>query len=114
MNCAYATSTDGWTWDWHGTVLEGHPGEWDARRARLTTILPDGRSAHDSRVTEAENWFERTGIAVLAGGRYFSTGEPVAGARDLEALALPGGGYRIHYEARLPDESHEPRTERIV
>jgi hypothetical protein len=114
MNCAYATSTDGWTWDWRGPVLERRPGEWDALGARLTTILPDGRAAHDSRVTEAENRFDPTGIAVPAGGRYFSTGEPVADARDLEALALPGGGYRIHYEARLPDESHELRTERIV
>ena len=34
MNSAYATSLDGLTWDWHGTVLEGRSGEWDsARRA---------------------------------------------------------------------------------
>jgi hypothetical protein len=28
-------------------------------------------------------------------------------------VALPEGGYRIWYEAPLPDESHELRTERI-
>ena len=33
MNTAYATSADGLDWDWHGTVLEGRPGEWDARAA---------------------------------------------------------------------------------
>lgn len=37
---------------------------------------------------------------VLSDGRY------------LDALPLPGG-YRIWYEARLPDASHELRTERI-
>jgi hypothetical protein len=44
MSSAYATSDDGWTWDWHGTVLSGRPGTWDARGARLTCVLPDGRA----------------------------------------------------------------------
>src|SRR4029450_2641365 len=26
---AYATSADGWTWDWHGPVLSARPGRWD-------------------------------------------------------------------------------------
>jgi hypothetical protein len=37
----YATSGDGLTWQWHGTVLSGRTGEWDARGARVTTVLPD-------------------------------------------------------------------------
>jgi hypothetical protein len=48
------------------------------------------------------------------GGRYVSTGDPVADVRYLEALPLPGGGYRIFYEARLDDETHELRTELCV
>ena len=111
MNSAYATSTDGLTWDWHGTVLEGRPGEWDARGARLCTILPDGRAAYDGRASAEENWFERTGLALPDGGRYVSTGDPVADVRYLEALPLPEGGFRIFYEARLEDETHELRTE---
>jgi len=35
-------------------------------------------------------------------------------ARYLDVLPLPGGGVRISYEARLPDESHELRTELVA
>ena len=117
MNTAYATSDDGITWTWHGTVLSGRSGEWDARGARLTTVLPDGRAAYDGRRNAAENWFERSGIAAPTGdGSELAAvpGTPVTDVRYLDALALPGGGYRIFYEFRLPDESHELRTELVV
>ena len=115
MNTAYATSDDGLEWQWHGTVLEGRPGKWDARGARLTCVLPDGRAAYDGRRTAEENWFERTGLArrtARPGGLEHAAEEPVADVRYLEAVPLPDGGHRIWYEARLPDESHELRTER--
>lgn len=116
MTTAYATSDDGLRWRWHGTVLAGRPGEWDARGARLTSVLPDGRVSYDGRATAAENWFERTGLAAPT-----DTGpalapipdSPVVDTRYLEILPLPAGGYRIYYEARLVDESHELRTEFI-
>jgi hypothetical protein len=78
--------------------------------------VPDGRAAYDGRATAEENWFERTGLARLGeGGRLaHDNEEPVADVRYLEALPLPAGGYRIYYEARLPDESHELRTELIA
>jgi hypothetical protein len=115
MNSAYATSDDGWTWTWHGTVLTGRPGAWDARGARLTSVLPDGRAAYDGRAGAEENWFERTGLAAAdEAGRFAAIADsPVVDVRYLDVLPLPGGGYRIYYEARLPDESHELRSELI-
>ena len=107
MSSAYATSDDGLDWKWHGTVLAGRPGAWDARGARLTSVLPDGRASYDGRATAAENWFERTGLVA-------ARDEPVADVRYLDVLPLADGAYRIFYEARLPDESHELRTELIT
>ena len=114
MSTAYATSDDGHRWTWHGTVLTGRAGTWDQRGARLTTVLPDGRAAYDGRASAEENWFEQIGLATPEGRNYVADGGPKYDARYLEALALPDGGYRIYYEARLPDESHELRTELIV
>jgi hypothetical protein len=118
MTTAYATSRDGLEWEWHGTVLAPRPGTWDERGARLTTVLPDGRAAYDGRASKEENWFERTGLARLTGNRPGELehvgDEPVGDYRYLDVLPLPGGGYRIWYEARLPDESHELRTEVIA
>ena len=118
MFTAYATSGDGLDWRWHGKVLAGRQGAWDARGARLTSVLPDGRACYDGRATAEENWFERTGLAVLdaagaAGGLRPVGAAPVADVRYLDVLPLPGGGHRLFYEARLPDESHELRTELI-
>jgi hypothetical protein len=115
MSTAYATSDDGWRWTWHGTVLSPRPGEWDARGTRLTAILRDGRAAYDGRATKEENFRERTGLARrVPDGRIEPLGsDPVADVRYLDVVPLPGDGYRIWYEARLPDGSHELRTERI-
>jgi hypothetical protein len=117
MTTAYATSNDGLEWEWHGTVLSPRPGMWDARGTRVTAVLPDGRAAYDGRATKEENRFERIGLAKLTGnrpGELEQTNDDAAvDARYLDVLSLPDGGYRIYYEARLPDESHELRTELI-
>lgn len=118
MSTAYATSADGLTWRWHGTALTGRPGAWDARGARLTSVLPDGRACYDGRASARENWFERTGLAVPArpgdAARLVPVaGPPVVDVRYLDVLPLPAGGHRLFYEARLPDESHELRTELV-
>jgi hypothetical protein len=115
MTTAYATSRDGLDWEWHGTVMTPRPGTWDSRGARVTSVLPDGRATYDGRASKEENWFERTGLAHHTGdGRLEQAGgDAVADARYLDVVPLPNGGYRIYYEARLPDESHELRTELI-
>ena len=117
MTTAYATSDDGLTWDWHGTTLAGRPGMWDARGARLTAVLPDGWAAYDGRATKEENFAERTGVARPATngpGHLAPVGDaPAADVRYLDVLPLPEGGYRLYYEAPLPDGSHELRTELI-
>ncbi len=114
MRTTYATSDDGLDWQHHGTVLEGRPGEWDARGARVSCVLPDGTVAYDGRASAEENWFERTGFAApdASGAPTLAAvpGSPVVDVRYLEVLDLPAGR-RIFYEARLPDESHELRTE---
>ena len=117
MSTAYATSGDGLTWRRHGTVLGARPGRWDARGARLTSVLPDGRAAYDGRATEEENWFERTGIAVPTGnGMQLRAldGPPASDVRYLDVLALPTGGHRLYYEARRLDGAHELRTELLA
>jgi len=71
--------------------------------------------AYDARATVEENWFERTGVTTAGpDGRYEAAGEPVADVRYLEVLPLGDGQHRIYYEARLPDESHELRTELVL
>ena len=106
MTTALATSDDGLTWRWEGTVLGPRPGTWDARGARVTAVLPDGTTYYDGRATKEENFRERTGIVGRDG--------PVADVRYLDALALPDGAWRLYYEAPLPDGSHELRTEYLT
>ncbi|NJP97660.1 hypothetical protein HCN51_50960 [Nonomuraea sp. FMUSA5-5] len=113
MSTAYATSDDGLSWRPRGTVLTGRPGAWDARGARVTSVLPDGRASYDGRASASENWRERTGLATPRSGALVP-GAPVADVRYLDVLPLPDGTHRLFYEARLPDDSHELRTELVT
>jgi hypothetical protein len=107
MTTAYATSSDGLVWSWHGEVLGGRPGTWDARGARVTSVLPDGRAAYDGRATKEENFSERTGLAVPDGDRLTPAGDqPVAGVRYLDIVPTPTG-YLLFFERPRPDGSHD-------
>ena len=126
MTTEYATSADGLDWTWHGTALSGRPGEWDSRGARVTAVRFDGQSVtayYDGRASAAENYEERTGVAVGADpAALISTSVPGAGPaafspyrggglRYMELLNLPGGRTRIYYEMTQPDGSHALLTE---
>ena len=117
MCTIYATSRDGLRWSHHGIVLRGRSGAWDARGARVTSVLPGGWFAYDARATAEENWWERTGSPASATGAGWtrSTATPSAAVRYLDVLALPGGGHRLLL--RGPERrrgSHELRTERVA
>ena len=80
-------------------------------------MLPDGTASYDGRATKEENFSERTGLAAPTGmpGQLVATGKaPVADVRYLDIVPLPSGGYRLYYEAPLPDDSHELRTELVT
>ena len=117
MTTAYATSTDGLSWDWHGDVLRPTPGTWDQRAARITTVLSSEPMVvlYDGRATAEENWFERTGIArdrdgVLApdpGGPAAASPYSDGALRYAAAVPLPDGRTRFYFEAAGPDGAHD-------
>jgi hypothetical protein len=116
MTTGFATSADGISWQWHGVALAGRAGLWDARGARVTAVLAEGRASYDGRASKEENFSERTGLAEPSGaaGLLEPAGDaPVASCRYLDVLPLPSGGHRLYYEAPLADGSHELRTELV-
>jgi hypothetical protein len=126
MTTEYATSTDGLDWTWHGTALSGRPGEWDSRGTRVTAVRFGENTItayYDGRATAAENFEERTGVAVGSDPlALHATSAPGAGPaafspyhggglRYLELVDLPGGHTRLYYELTQPDGSHALVTE---
>jgi hypothetical protein len=122
MTTDYATSRDGISWTWHGHALSPRPGQWDARGVRVAAVrfTPDGVMAYyDGRASAAENYEERTGLAVgTSPGLLTAIGSaPVAeapgrgGLRYLDIVDLSNGGQRLYYEMTRPDGLHELRTE---
>jgi hypothetical protein len=127
MTTAYASSADGGSWTWHGTALAPRPGEWDSRGVRLTTVFLDGDRSwalYDGRATAAENWEERTGLAVADGtlpdgsplfradddGPVLQSPHAPHGLRYADAVPLPDGTTRWFFEATRPDGGHDLRT----
>jgi hypothetical protein len=121
MTTEHATSHDGVVWTWRGTALTGTEGTWDARGVRFATVVLDGSrtwALYDGRATAAENWEERTGLAVAHEGGFTAVGrEPILqsphppfGLRYADVVEMPGGAARWFYEATRADGAHELRT----
>lgn len=123
MTSRRAVSTDGLDWTFTGDELAGTPGAWDARGARVTSVVPGTTAVfYDGRAGADENWEERTGLAVTgSGGRLVTPDDRPVGVsphgsgslRYLCAVALPAGGHRLFYEAATADGAHEVRTQLV-
>jgi hypothetical protein len=123
MTTKYATSDDGLTWEVHGEVLRPTPRSWDARGARVTTVLSDDPLVvlYDGRASAEQNWHEVTGLARQVDGHLVAdAGGPVAvsphGDRSLRyatAVRLPDGSTRFYFEASRPDGAHDLLTSHV-
>ena len=125
MYTRYATSPDGLAWTFDGVALAARPGTWDARGARLASILPrDGRWAayYDGRATAEQNWHEQTGVAIgdspdalepVGDGPAVTSPFGQGGFRYVSVIQHPDGGLRLYYEAARPDGAHDLRTEYV-
>lgn len=114
MTTRRLTSADGLAWHDRGEVLAGRAGEWDARGARVSAVLPDGTVLYDGRPDAASNWYETTGVALWDGNSLTRTGHPPIASpysdgafRYATAVRLPDGGTRYYVEAARPDGAHD-------
>jgi hypothetical protein len=123
METRYATSHDGLSWSSPTIALQGTPGRWDARGARIAAVLRDITQVvayYDGRANRESNTEEMTGIAHgLEPGLLHADGvAPIARSpfgrgslRYLTIIDLPDEGRRMYYETSCSDGSHELRTE---
>ncbi len=122
MSTWYATSPDGLAWDVHGPALEPRPGEWDARGVRVTAVRRTEAgwlALYDGRASAAENFHERTGVAVgdsPATLTYAAGPVPAAygpALRYVSVIETPAG-LRAYLETATDDGSHDLVTALLI
>jgi hypothetical protein len=117
MTTRRLTSADGLVWTDHGEVLHGTAGSWDARGARVTTVIGEDPLTvlYDGRPDAESNWYERTGVATWDGERLvpddriapLSSPFGKGALRYASAVPLPDGRTRFYFEAARPDGAHD-------
>jgi hypothetical protein len=118
MSTWYATSPDGLNWAMQAEVLRPAVGGWDARGTRITAVRSVGDrwwALYDARRSAAENWRERTGLAVGdSPDRLTAVAGPVpdrigSALRYVSVIDVEGG-LRAYFEATRADGAHDLRT----
>ncbi|SHG48025.1 hypothetical protein SAMN05443575_2060 [Jatrophihabitans endophyticus] len=116
MTSVYLTSDDGLQWQERGTALGPTPDTWDARGTRITSVVRTGDgwlAFYDGRASAAENWFERTGVALGTGPDAFATSAgPTPHGRTVRYVSLAESplGTRFYWEASRSDGANDLRT----
>jgi hypothetical protein len=116
MTSVYLTSADGLAWGEVGTALVPTPDTWDARGARITSVVLSGEewlAFYDGRENAQENWFERTGAALgETPSRFSAIAGPTPYGRTIRYLSLAEtpSGTRFYWEASRSDGANDLRT----
>ncbi|MBB5133585.1 hypothetical protein HNP84_003311 [Thermocatellispora tengchongensis] len=119
-----ATSLDGETFTWHGTVLPVGAG-WNRYQVRLNSVVRTAGGYvgfYDGSASHEENYEERCGIAVSADlftwhrlsdeGPWVTAPHGTGSVRYVDALVVDGE-WRIYYEMTRADGAHELRLIRL-
>ncbi|GAA1715209.1 hypothetical protein ACBR40_11465 [Nonomuraea sp. AD125B] len=120
-----ATSLDGESFTWRGTVLPVGTG-WDRYQARLNSVVPVPGGGYvgfyDGSASHTENYEERCGVAVSADlfswrrlseyGPWVTSPYGTGSVRYLDAL-LHDDHWWLYYEMTRADGAHELRVHRV-
>jgi hypothetical protein len=122
MSTRLAFSADGVHWTLGDEVLVSRPGEWDARGARVTSVVREEPLTvlYDGRARAEDNWFEQTGVATWDGRRLVAADQPATGSphsdgalRYVSTVRLPDGRQRLYFGMARPDGAHDLVTELV-
>jgi hypothetical protein len=116
MTSVFLTSADGLVWTEQSTALTPTPGTWDARGARITSVVRSGTewvACYDGRANAEENWFERTGIATgPTPDSFTAVAGPTPAGHTIRyvSMAESGLGTRLYWEGSRSDGANDLRT----
>jgi hypothetical protein len=117
-----ATSSDLSNWDWQGIIFKPETAGWDKYCRRINSIVPIGEqffAFYDGSASHAENYEERTGIAVSTDLKSWQSLTPNGPALTVSHASgclryidaqVRGDVAKLFYEVARPDSSHEMRV----